>query len=113
MTYEQWLTDVRKLRPEVARYVDPIYASGIGLGSDVLSAYSAYMLGLPGFLGLGVDKAREAGWRTTHCQGPTARSSFPGGNDGIQRCIVKWLNPAAIEGSSHSPTSTTVGSGST
>ena len=31
---------------------------------------------------------------------PQQASSFPGGNDGILRCIVKWLNPAAIEGSS-------------
>ena len=38
MTYEQYLTNVRKLHPEVSRYVDPIYASGIGLGADVLSA---------------------------------------------------------------------------
>jgi spermidine dehydrogenase len=100
MTYEQWLTNVRKLRPEVARYVDPIYASGIGLGSDVLSAYSAYMVGLPGFLGLGVDKAREERMANHTLSEPQRGSSFPGGNDGIQRCIVKWLNPEVIEGSS-------------
>jgi len=63
MTYEQWLTGVRGFHPEVARYVDPIYASGMGLGSDVLSAYSAYTLDLPGFLGLGVDKGLERGSR--------------------------------------------------
>src|SRR6185437_5983786 len=28
------------------------------------------------------------------------RFSFPGGNDGIMRAIVKWLNPQVIEGSS-------------
>ena len=103
MTYEQWLTGVRKLRPEVARYIDPIYASGIGLGSDVLSAYSAYMLSLPGFLGLGVDKAREARVANHTLSDPQRGISFPGGNDGIQRCIVKWLNPEAIEGSSQFP----------
>jgi spermidine dehydrogenase len=103
MTYEQWLTDVRKLHPEVARYVDPIYASGIGLGADVLSAYSAYSVGLPGFLGLGVDKARETRMAEHSLKPPQRDASFPGGNDAIMRCIVKWLNPEVIEGSTQFP----------
>jgi spermidine dehydrogenase len=103
MTYEQWLTGVRGLHPDVARYVDPIYASGIGLGSDVLSAYSAYDVELPGFLGLGVDKGREARVANHTLEDPQRGSSFPGGNDGILRCIVKWLNPEAIEGSPQFP----------
>ena len=98
MTYEQYLTNVRKLHPEVSRYVDPIYASGIGLGADVLSAYSAYSVSLPGFVGLGVDKAREQFTGSHTMTDARLGNSFPGGNDGIQRCIVKWLNPAAIEG---------------
>ena len=103
MTYEQWLTGVRKFHPDVARYVDPIYASGIGLGSDVLSAYSAYTVALPGFLGLGVDKRMEAHVADHTLTEPQRASSFPGGNDGIQRCIVKNLNPEVIEGSSQFP----------
>jgi spermidine dehydrogenase len=99
MTYEQWLTGVRKLHPEVARYVDPIYASGIGLGSDVLSAYSAYTLALPGFRGLGVDKGLDAFIGDHTLREPQKVISFPGGNDAIQRCIVKSLNPEVIEGS--------------
>lgn len=98
MTYEHWLVNVRKFRPEVARYVDPIFASGIGLGSDVLSGYSAYTLGLPGFLGLGVDKGLETFVANHTLKEPQLVISFPGGNDAIQRCIVKWLNPEAIEG---------------
>jgi spermidine dehydrogenase len=99
MTYEHWLTEVRKFHPDVARYVDPIYASGIGLGSDVLSAYSAYTLWLPGFLGLGVDKELEAFVGNHTLSEPQQVISFPGGNDAIQRCIVRALNPDAIEGS--------------
>ena len=34
---------------------------------------------------------------------PQQGLSFPGGNDGIQRCIVKWLNPEAIEGAAQFP----------
>jgi len=99
MTYEQWLTNVRKLHPEVARYVDPIYASGIGLGADVLSAWSAYSTGLPGFHGLGINQVRESRSATHTLTDDQWAFSFPGGNDGIQRAIVKSLNPEAIEGS--------------
>jgi spermidine dehydrogenase len=103
MTYEQWLTGVRGFRPEVARYVDPIYAAAIGLGSDVLSAYSAYTDDLPGFLGLGLDKGRDARVANHTLTDPQRATSFPGGNDAILRCLVKGLNPEAIEGSSEFP----------
>jgi len=104
MTYDHWLTEVRKFHPEVARYIDPIYASGLGLGCDVMSAWSAYMVGLPGFQGLSGDKARDATVGDHALQPDEQRDfSFPGGNDGIQRCIVKWLNPESIEGSTAFP----------
>jgi spermidine dehydrogenase len=100
MTYEQWLTGVRKLNSEVARYMDPILASGIGSGSDVLSAYAAYMVAAPGFLGLAGGSTLGIGGADHTLQPKNQKDfSFPGGNDGIQRCIVKWLNPEAIEGS--------------
>jgi spermidine dehydrogenase len=35
----------------------------------------------------------------TATQAPVAGFSFPGGNDGIMRGLVKWLNPEVIEGS--------------
>ncbi len=41
MTYDEFLTNHRKLRPEVGQYVDPIVAAGLGLGSDVISANAA------------------------------------------------------------------------
>jgi spermidine dehydrogenase len=102
MTYDHWLTQVRKFHPEVAIYIDPIYASGLGLGCDVMSAWSAYMVGLPGFVGL----AGKRGLGITNRKlAPKEQYdfSFPGGNDGIQRCIVKWLNPAVIEGGAAFP----------
>ena len=103
MTYDHWLTEVRKFHPGVAQYADPIYASGIGLGSDVLSAYSAYTLAMPGFLGLGVDKELESFIGNHTLSEPQQVISFPGGNDAIQRCIVKSLNPDTIEGSAKFP----------
>ena len=105
MTYEQWLTNVRKLHPEVARYVDPIYASGIGLGER----RAVRILGLhAGAARLSRARASTRGSKivVTEPHAEPSRSavfSFPGGNDGIQRCIVKWLNPEAIEGSTAVP----------
>ena len=52
----------------------------------------------------GVDKPRESFIARPHARAShSADISFPGGNDGIQRCIVKWLNPEAIEGSAAVP----------
>ena len=100
ITYEDFLVKFRGLHTEVARFVDPIIAAGEGLGSDALSACLAYHGVFPGFKGiskkLGEDVVASVG-------GPTAISggvSFPGGNEGILRAIVKWLNPAVIEGTS-------------
>ncbi len=110
MTYEDYLIKVRGLHPEVARFVDPIMASGEGLGSDVLSACLAWRGYYPGFQGLlrkrdeevrdyGVRAAVADRERRTKAVFTPDEFSFPGGNDGIMRAIVKWLNPGAIEGS--------------
>jgi spermidine dehydrogenase len=98
MTYEQYLTGVRKLHPEVARFVDPLLASGLGLGSDVLAANAAYYFSYPGFQGLSKEPTRILfpGRKMANLGG---HLSFPGGNDGVMRCIVKWLNPEVIDGS--------------
>jgi len=102
MTYEQYLTNVRKLRPEVARYADPLLSASIGLGSDVLSAYAAFYDEFPGFQGLspsGILFIRDHKMANV----PDNFHSFPGGNDGIMRCIVKALIPDAIEGGANFP----------
>lgn len=99
MTYDEFLTKHRKLDAEVARYVDPVCAAGLGLGSDVISANAAYFFAFPGFQGLSRSKPiieikdrRLANARWIF--------SFPGGNDGMMRGLLKWLNPSMIEGSS-------------
>ena len=110
MTYDDFLTKFRGLHPEVARYVDPIIAAGEGLGSDALSACLAYRGGFPGFQGLSKKRdqeLRDLKARVLAGEEPRARGaartplsfSFPGGNDGLMRAIVKWLNPEVIEGS--------------
>lgn len=108
ITYEDYLTKFRGLHPEVARFVDPIIAAGEGLGSDALSACLAYQGVFPGFKGLskrlGEQMWASVGGVAAIRNSPRADEpslvSFPGGNDGIMRAIIKWLNPEVIEGSS-------------
>jgi spermidine dehydrogenase len=77
----------------VARYVDPISAAAIGLGSDALSANAAASIGLPG-------TAPYTGRRQGHrlADAWPGSQAFPGGNDAIIRHVLKTLVPEAIEG---------------
>jgi len=94
MTYEDLLVRDLGLNVAVARYADPIIASGAGgLGSDVISAQLAHKLGLPGTAN-GVDEGND---NHKLADEPTI-ASFPGGNDGIMRHVLKKLVPDAIAG---------------
>ncbi len=91
MSYKDLLEKEMGLGSGVAEFVDPILAiSSYGLSSDVISAYAAYLLALPGTTAYGsfdlLDPLREVSL------------SFPGGNSGYLRHIVKYLIPDAIEG---------------
>ena len=90
MTYQTYLSDELGLDPAVSEYMDPILAiSDYGFGGDVISAYGAYLLELPGMKGYAlVDYDKE----TVHSL------SFPGGNSTYARYIVKHLIPNAIPG---------------
>src|SRR6266481_3032280 len=102
MTYEEYLVKVRKLDPAVARYVDPIVAVGLGLGSDVISANAAYYFSYPGFMGLSKEPAHIA-IKERRLVNTDWIFSFPGGNDGTMRGLLKWLNSEMIEGSTSFP----------
>ena len=94
MSYEQLLVRELGLDPAVARYADPILAGAAGgLGSDVISAQCAAQIGLPG-TGNG-DPRRGTRRLADNLEGA---SSFPGGNDGIMRHVLKKLIPDAIVG---------------
>ena len=84
------------LDPAVARYADPILAGAAGgLGSDVISAQCAAQIGLPG-----TDERPRCARRRRTSSSDTLGfiSSFPGGNDGIMRHVLKKLVPDAIDG---------------
>jgi spermidine dehydrogenase len=93
MTYQQFITDVMGIRSEVAKYLNPqMAAMGCGLGADVASAYSAYRFLQPGVNAydryLGVGDVSDQVWL----------ASWPGGNTGQLRYIVKTIIPDAFPG---------------
>jgi spermidine dehydrogenase len=88
MSYKELLEDVMGCSPKVTEYFDPVLAISMGgVGADVYSAYSAKLLDMPG-----------TGIHYTYDPAVESAYSFPGGNAGIFRHIVKYLNPASIEG---------------
>ncbi len=95
MSYKTLLEKVMGLGPGVAEFVDPILAiSSYGLCSDVISAYAAYLLAMPGTTAYGSFDVLD--------QSGEVSLSFPGGNAGYLRHIVRHLIPDAIEGGSSS-----------
>jgi spermidine dehydrogenase len=93
MTYQQFITDVMGIKSDVASYLNPqMAAMGCGLGADVASAYSAYRFLQPGVNAydryLGVGDVTDQVWL----------ASWPGGNTGQLRYIVKNIIPGAFPG---------------
>ncbi|MDG1707482.1 MAG: NAD(P)-binding protein [Emcibacteraceae bacterium] len=89
MSYKELLEDVLGLSAEITAYYDPIIAISMGgVGGDAYSAYSAKMLEMPGTeVHYKVDLDAELNLY-----------SYPGGNAGIFRHIIKYLIPDSIEG---------------
>ena len=85
MTYKDYIEKVMGLDEAVTKYADPVIASAGGMGCDVMSAYTAQLLGM---YGVAKDEPVK----------PENRHSFPGGNDGFARHFVKLLIPDAIHG---------------
>lgn len=88
LTYKAYLEKILMLDPEITRYADPVLASVAGLGCDVISAYAAHQVSMPGFPEFqGHRSLRNSHWH-----------SFPGGNDGFSRYLMKALIPDALDG---------------
>jgi spermidine dehydrogenase len=84
LSYRQFLEQELGMSPAAARLGDLFLASSCGLGGDAVSAYAAYKLPMPGLADVPPPELR--------------RSSFPGGNSGFVRYLVKRIMPQAIEG---------------
>jgi len=92
MTYKDLLEKKMGFSPKVTKYFDPIVAISMGaVCCDVLSAYSARQLEMPG------TEARYA-YDSTKDDYDIGVFSYPGGNTGIYRHIIKYLIPEAITG---------------
>ena len=88
MSYKELLEDVMGFSSKVTEYFDPVLAISMGgVGADVYSAYSAKLLDMPG---TNVHYEYDVDVESAY--------SFPGGNAGILRHIVKHLIPDSIEG---------------
>ena len=108
MSYKDYLEKEMGLSPKVAEFLDPIVAiSDYGLSCDVISAYAASLLALPGTTPArapsseqAVPSDREGSKATANLAKLPAHSplSFPGGNTGYYRHILKYMMPAAITG---------------
>jgi spermidine dehydrogenase len=103
MSYEQLLTQVHGLSPEVSRFCDSLLATAIGLGSDSCSALVATRNAtLPGanlkgdpataFLHDPANRGLEATWKTNNV------ACFPGGNAFPFRYVAKYVWPDCLEG---------------
>jgi spermidine dehydrogenase len=91
MTYKDFLINEMGIESDVHTYLNPFAAAmGCGLGTDVISAYSAFNFLQPGVI---------AYMRQMGIGDPTDTiylASFPGGNTGILRHIVKRIIPGAF-----------------
>lgn len=91
MTYLEYLTNIVGVSPAYAKHVDmPMAAMGCGLGSDVVSAYTAKGFFQPATAGFDILKG---GRDLTDTIG---LASWPGGNCGIARHFVKAMIPDAF-----------------
>ncbi len=92
MTYKELLEKEMGFSPKVTEYFDPIVAISMGaVGCDVLSAYSARQLEMPG------TEAKYI-YDSSMDDYDVGVYSYPGGNTGIYRYILKYLMPEAISG---------------
>ena len=76
MSCKDYLEKVMKSNPRVTEFLNPILASGLGLGCDALSAYAGYSAAVPGFPGAPSGDYWNLPWL-----------SFPGGNTVLEVAV--------------------------
>ena len=84
LSYRQFLEQELGMSRAASRQGDLFLASSCGLGGDAISAYAAYKLPMPGLADIPPPELR--------------RNSFPGGNSGFVRHLIKRMIPDAIRG---------------
>ena len=96
MTYSEYLRNELGINsPAFEKYISPVSAAmGCGLGSDVISAYSAFNFMAPGPVAQGRDLAK--GYADPADQ--VYLVTLPGGNASIARRLVQKMIPGAFKG---------------
>lgn len=100
MTYIDYLLKVAEIHPDAVAYVQNVgghYANNHAAGPDTFSAWYAYRHGQPGFAGLGLPQTGSA--QTDFLKNPGPSITFPDGNAGVARLLVRWLVPDSLPGS--------------
>ena len=94
MSYRDYLIRQLALSEDVISYINPVIGVDIGAGAEI-SALAARNGGYPGFIGMGGRDNDEQRYSELPLG---ARDSFPGGNSGIARHLLKAVRPDAITG---------------
>jgi spermidine dehydrogenase len=96
MTYSEYLrNEVGIDSPAFEKYISPVNAAmGCGLGSDVISAYSAFNFMAPGAVSQGRDLSKGLADPADQVYLVT----LPGGNASIARRLVQKMLPGAFKG---------------
>jgi len=93
ISYKHFITNTMDIQSDISSYLNPqMAAMGCGLGTDAVSAYSAYRFIQPGVNAY--DRYQGYGDVTDQVW----LASWPGGNTGQLRFIVKKLIPGAFKG---------------
>lgn len=96
MTYSEYLRNELGIDcPAFEKYISPVNAAmGCGLGSDVISAYSAFNFMAPG----PVSQGRDLGKGLADPADQVYLVTLPGGNASIARRLVQKMLPGAFKG---------------
>jgi spermidine dehydrogenase len=96
MSYNEFLLNVARLDPGVVPFFQTRTNRLAAVGTDAVTAYSAWRSGYPGFGGMGLEP--EPSWSASH--EPHDIFHFPDGNASIARLLVRALVPDAVPGRS-------------
>ena len=97
-SYVRYLLDVVKVHPDLLDYYHPM-GQPAALPTEFTSAWWSFNFGLPGFDGLGLEKAPDAPPnldKNRPDQDEPTQFHFPEGLAGVARLIVRSLIPAAL-----------------
>jgi len=103
ISYNNFLTDVVRVSPELIKLFQAMPQPLFGVGFDAVSAQDAWGLGAPGFSGLKLDPGPGKGMNRDAIPNEEAEKyffHFPDGNASVARLLVRKLVPQAIPGSS-------------